>query len=91
MMSFRVSVVVIDVVPLCWQHLSKYFLLRQPESDEIKESRNGSSAFADIVRAHYCVVQVETLPDLHNRIHIVSYTYGLHATESSCNPHSSAL
>ena len=48
-MSFQVSVVVIDVVSLCWQHLAKYFLLRRPESGEIKGSQNGSSAFADIV------------------------------------------
>jgi hypothetical protein len=41
MMSFHVSAVVIDVVPLCWQHLSTYFLLCQPESGEIRESQSG--------------------------------------------------
>ena len=83
MMSFHVSVVVIviDVVPLCWQHLSKYFLLRQPEGGEINESPNGSSTSADTVRANCCIVTSTGTSRLAQQdTRIVSYTCRLHAT-----------
>ena len=89
-MSFHVSVVIV-VVPLCWQHLPKYLLLRQPESGEIKESLNGSCPFTDTVRADYCMVTSTDTSRLAQRNTVVSYTYSLHAAGSSCNPHSSAL